>query len=497
MKSVEHEIAASYKTDPIKFCTKILGIRMHQKAAEILESVRDNQNTSVLGCFSSSKTFMSAAITNWWLTTHYKSIVITTAPTNRQVRDLLWKDIRSQREGAKFPLGGKHNLQRVDYGAGWFGLGFTSNDYNEAAFQGFHAKGGVLFIIDEASGVKQDIWDARHKIVVSPEDRFLAIGNSTDNLLCPFIKSFQDKNFNKIHISAYNTPNVELDRQVIKGMVTKEWVEDKKQLWSKERGLYHLFRMYVLAEIVDDLSESNTLIPVSWFREAVERWREGKGKTGIKTVGCDIGFKQDASVFAKADGMYIEELEEYHSLDTSEAEGRIHIFSNQGYRAAVDGIGVGAGVIHRCIEEGLDIIEVIGSSGTTATDSTGLIHFPNERSARYWALREAFDPNPLTNPNPISVPDDNELMEDLCGLTWKPIAGGKIQIEKKDDVVKRLGRSPNKGDAVSMLMTARDAGVVTATLKNQQPSFAKTNNGHRTNKRFSDLVPRGQFNKRH
>lgn len=496
MKSADHEAAARLKNDPVLFCSKVLGLQMHDKFAEICESVRDNQKTNVLGCYSSSKTFGSAALCNWWSSTRYQSVFITTAPTNRQVRDLLWKDIRTQRENAErngYPLGGIANLQRVDFGAGWYGLGFATNDYNEASFQGFHAKGGVLFVIDEASGISQQVWDAQDKIIISPEDRLLVIGNSSDNLMSPFIKSFKDSRFNKIHISAYDTPNVQQEKQVIKGMVTVEWVNDKKQVWSKERGLHHLFRMYVLAEIVDDLSESNTLIPVSWFQAAVERWRDGKGKTGIKSVGCDIGFKQDASAFAKADGMFVEEIEEYRNLDTAEAEGRIHIFHNQGYRPAVDGIGIGAGVVHRCIEEGLNIIEVIGSAATTATDSTGLIRFPNERSARYWALREAFDPNPLTNPDPISIPDDNELMEDLCGLTWKPIAGGKIQIEPKTEVVKRLGRSPNKGDAVSMLMTARDAGVATATII-KPTEISPLLNGHNKppQRRFSDLVPRGK-----
>jgi hypothetical protein len=70
----------------------------------------------------------------------------------------------------------------------------------------------------------------------------------------------------------------------------------------------------------------------------------------------------------------------------------------------------------------------------------------NLRAAAYWRLREALDP---VNGSTIALPPDAELLADLCAPTWHLDRGsGKVQIEDKDEVKKRLGRSPDCADAV-------------------------------------------------
>lgn len=77
-------------------------------------------------------------------------------------------------------------------------------------------------------------------------------------------------------------------------------------------------------------------------------------------------------------------------------------------------------------------------------------HVPCRRAEMYWLLREALDP---TNPDPIALPNDQELLGDLTAVRYKVVTLGQstaLQMRSKDEVREALGRSPDKGDAVAM-----------------------------------------------
>jgi len=86
------------------------------------------------------------------------------------------------------------------------------------------------------------------------------------------------------------------------------------------------------------------------------------------------------------------------------------------------------------------------AEGTTTRDKSGQLGFVNKRAEFYWRMREALNPADGEN---LALPPDRELRADLCAPKWKLAARG-IQIESKDDIVKRLGRSTDCGDAVVM-----------------------------------------------
>jgi len=116
----------------------------------------------------------------------------------------------------------------------------------------------------------------------------------------------------------------------------------------------------------------------------------------------------------------------------------------------VDVIGVGASGYDSLAYyelEGRKYLNVVGvnfSGGTTARDRSGLLAMRNVRAECYWGLREALDP---VKGDDLALPDDPELMADLCAPRWSLTAGG-VLVESKEDIVKRLGRSPDCGDAV-------------------------------------------------
>src|SRR5581483_571785 len=137
-------------------------------------------------------------------------------------------------------------------GNDWFALGLSTNE--PSRFQGFHAT-HILLIVDEASGVPQNIFDASEGIVSSQGARILYIGKPTD-IEGEFYKSFKLPHTNKIHISAFDTPNftqfgitledIRTDawRQKITSdlpapyLITPEWVYDKYLRWGETSPMW-------------------------------------------------------------------------------------------------------------------------------------------------------------------------------------------------------------------------------------------------------------------
>jgi hypothetical protein len=98
-----------------------------------------------------------------------------------------------------------------------------------------------------------------------------------------------------------------------------------------------------------------------------------------------------------------------------------------------------------------NLINAIGYMGVKKTKERTAdrqLGFFNVRSAAYWKLREALDPS-QPGGSPIALPPSAVLVSDLCTPLYE-IGTNGIKIESKEDVVARLGRSPDEGDAVVM-----------------------------------------------
>jgi len=117
-------------------------------------------------------------------------------------------------------------------------------------------------------------------------------------------------------------------------------------------------------------------------------------------------------------------------------------------KASIDVIGIGAGVYDRCRENKeilnrLDrVISFNASEKNDLRDSSGELGFINMRSAAWWCVRE------LLQTDEIDLPPDDELTGELTAPKWKVQSAGKIQVESKDDIKKRIGRSTNYADTV-------------------------------------------------
>src|SRR6185437_5098724 len=128
----------------------------------------------------------------------------------------------------------------------------------------------------------------------------------------------------------------------------------------------------------------------------------------------------------------------------------------------VDVIGVGAGVVDRLRELKIAVSAFNASESTTRKDRSGELGFTNVRSAAWWNLRELLDP--AYGPS-LALPPDDLLAGDLTAPHWRVTSSGSIQVEVKDETRKRLGRSPDSGDAVMQAVwVAEDPGNAAAWI---------------------------------
>ncbi|RKY33849.1 MAG: hypothetical protein DRP78_07155, partial [Candidatus Omnitrophota bacterium] len=118
-----------YRNDPVGFFTDCLDVEpkhIWSKMTEVLLSVRDNRKTAVKAGHSVSKSYSSGRLVLWFLYCFYPSTVITSAPSNTQVEEILWREIRDAHSKAKIPLGGNLTHTKLELAEKWFAYGFST-----------------------------------------------------------------------------------------------------------------------------------------------------------------------------------------------------------------------------------------------------------------------------------------------------------------------------------------------------------------------------------
>jgi hypothetical protein len=191
------------------------------------------------------------------------------------------------------------------------------------------------------------------------------------------------------------------------------------------------------------------VIPTSWVEQAMRRWHPEQKPEGPATAsGLDVARGGSAkTVLAQRWSNWFAPLQRYPGKDTPDGqEGRrivLEALRNGGY-CNIDVLGPGASVVDLCREVDADVVPVDFGRGVKHRDRTNLLKFVNVRAFAYWSFREALDPE---KGDGIMLPPDNELKADLCAAHYSLRVNG-IQVEPKDDIIGRLGRSPDAGDAV-------------------------------------------------
>ncbi len=438
------------REDPVWWARNVLGVDPWPVQQQILEAVRDHPEVAVKSCHGAGKSWIAAVVVLWFLYNHKPSIVITTAPTDRQVRGILWKEIGKLQTQSKWPLGGKLLQQELKLSRDWWAIGFTAADYDPDRFQGYHEV-NVLVVIDEAAGVSKQIYEAVDGVLSSTNSHRLEIGNPTD-IMSEFGNSFKNQGPHKISISAFDTPNLSTfgitQEDIEQGMweekitgelpfpslTTPQWVARQFNKRSKDSPFY---QARVLAQFPK--AGKDALIPLSWIESAQQRELE---IASPHELGVDVGRGGDPNVIGERRGPVFRIIGRMHSGDTMETTGWVvqTLRETGATSAKVDVIGIGAGVVDRGAELGEPFIAANAGAGSTDKE-----RYLNARAEWFWGLRERFQEGDVD-----IDPDDEDLAEQLASMKWKPDSRGRVVIEPKEEMKKRLGRSPDDADAMAI-----------------------------------------------
>lgn len=452
-----------YTTDPVAWTREKRGAHLWSKQREIIESVRDHRYTAVHAAHGLGKSWTAATAIAWWADTHpsESSFVVWTAPTYPQVAAVVGRELSQAIEDAGLTDIRLMGDQRLVVGERLIGYGRKPADHNMAAFQGIHAE-HVLVVLDEACGIPRQLWDAADALATNEHARVLAIGNPDDASshfaeVCDPARAAH-RGWNVIHVDAFDSPNLTgevVPEAMSRALISRTWVEERKARWGEKSAIYQAKVRGVFAPDAE-----NAIVPLALVRRAqqIEATDPEPGKPLGAVLGCDIARGNsddtDANTILSVERgrasivAHFREPDLMRTADMIDAEARK---LGPLTRIVVDGDGLGAGVVDALRQKGHDIVEFRGAQ--KARDPR---RFRNRRAEAWWGLRE------LLQDDAIALPSDDgqgeNLARDVSVVQRVVDSSGRTGAEGKDDIRKRLGRSPDLGDALMMAASVQPDG---------------------------------------
>jgi hypothetical protein len=331
---------------------------------------------------------------------------------------------------------GRIMTNRIDVGPQHYAIGFTTKDTGQMVgkFQGFHAP-RVFVIVSEAQAVEDAIYEQIDAILTGDIGMMIQIGNPL-RATGRFANDIKNKDRNiVIKLSCLDNPNYIEKRSVIPGLASYEWVEDKRLRWGEGDPRW---ASRVLGEIphssIDNVFSLDLLEKSKDYRTKETRVYRG--------TAVDVGrFGDDETVIYGGTNGQIERTDAYTGLSTTATASRSLIVNGavRGNFIIVDGDGVGGGTIDTLRDmrlEGVDVVE-IHSAGKADDDQ-----FENLRAEMWFKAKVRAEEGNAAIPG-----NDTALIEELGEVRFFFNKRGKIQIEPKEDIKERLGRSCNRADA--------------------------------------------------
>lgn len=439
------ERAERYAGDPAGWVRDRLGYAPWSKQTEILESLRDNRRTAVRSGHGVGKSFTAAMAASWWLDTHEPgtAFLVSTAPTFAQVRAILWRYIRRMHKAGN--LAGRVNQTEWLIDEQLVGFGRKPADHDESAFQGIHEQ-YVLVLVDEACGVPEQLWIAADALTTNADCRLLAIGNP-DNPASHFRKvCTPGSGWHTIRISAFDSPNLTgeaVHPLAAKALVSRDWVEEKRREWGEENPLY-------MSKVLGEFSEDSEWQVVRQSDVAACRIPPERPRPAVDLVpvelGVDVGGGGDETVIRERRGVAAGREWRAHT-DRPERIAPLILNAIRETGATtvkIDSIGVGFGVIGELRNtrgHGANIVAV--NVAEAASDPK---KFVNLRAELWWEIGRGLSE---TGGWDLSGMDNADAtIAQLLEPQWDVDPKGRIRVEPKDDIIKRLGRSPDQADAL-------------------------------------------------
>jgi len=444
---------ACYRNSPDRFVLECFewgegeGPTLYQR--EILREIVERRRVAVRSPHGSGKTALAAWIVLWFALTRdasgtgdWKAVI--TASAWRQLSHYLAPEIHKWSRRLRWdklgrgPFDERTELLQLMLTL-QHGQAFCAASDKPDLIEGAHAD-RLLYVFDEAKAIPPDTWDAAEGALASGDCYALAISTPGEPQ-----GRFYEIHARKPGLEDWWVRHVTLEECIAAGRVLPEWADQRRAQWGEGSAVY---QNRVLGQFAS--SEEDGIIPLAWVVAANERWEvlnDTDDWGELTCVGVDVARGgEDRTVLAMRHGDAIQDLRRFPRQDTMQTTGEAvsAIAGTEAY-AIVDVIGIGAGVVDRMREQGANVQSFNAGEHTDWQDVSQTLQFANLRSAAWWSLRELLDP---AQGHSIALPPDDMLMGDLTAPHWRMSSGGKIVLESKDDIRRRIGRSTDDGDAV-------------------------------------------------
>jgi hypothetical protein len=476
----------------LDFIHEVIRMRTWAGQRHIVNSLLEHRRVSIRGSRKTSKTHTAAAVVLSFMQTA-PTICLTTAPSNVQVKTLLWGKVNSMFTGSIIPMRGKIGQKNLWIGPEHYAIGFATNTSDR--MQGFHAGVEVpanpdadpesdpaeqeeldperaigeiviaqkrksnatrlLFVIDEAAGVPQFIFDALRGSMLGDNVFTLMQANPTISINEPhdFARShLPGSRYHRVKLAAKEaTDPVDCDASFI----TPSWLVDWRELEAEYPEDDPLHKPMVLGQFLEG-DTSGRVLTYALLSEAAASTDD----TLLIPRGPHIGFDTawtgaDLNVAALwVDSVKVSEAE-WRSQDTIATWEKLRVLRDHWavqigreipwHNVHIDNAPVAAGVIDTAARAGcmLDRVGFGDSPSNAWRDLVGDVRFKNRRAEMYWVLRELIRRKAARLPKKWS-----RSWEELTATTYS-IAPGTMDvlIEPKDKIRERMGRSPDHADA--------------------------------------------------
>lgn len=435
-----------FRDDPEGFVHIVLRRFPWSKQRAQLRSVRDHRRTAVHAAHDTGKTKTASWCACWWISVHPlgEAKVVSTAPTGFQVKGLLWQELNVEHERGGLP--GRMLLTEWWEGSKLLGFGRKPSDYNEAAFQGVHER-YVLVVVDEAAGIAPTLWTGVEGLLTNDDARVLAIGNP-DDATSTFAQLCDDPTWRAIHVDGFDSPNF-TDEPVPDDLrhylLGRQWVEERRLSWTEDSPLWT-----ARVRGLFPTNAADRTVPLSWVIACQDPEREWAPDQLLPVeLGVDVGGGGDRTVVYERRGARAGRMWEAFTPEPEQAAEKVMeaVRACQPKRIKFDSIGVGWGIYgyvrHMLAQAGLSdavaCVPVNVSEKATEPET-----YYRKRDELWWNMRKLTEERAVD----LSAIDDvtrGELTAPKYGTKL-----GKIVVESKDDLRKRIDKSPDRADALNL-----------------------------------------------
>jgi hypothetical protein len=448
--------------DPVAYVREELDEWVWSRSADIMRAVVRNRHVAVKAAHDVSKSWTASRLAVWWEAAHPPgtSFVVTSAPSETQVKAILWREIgRAHRRGnrpgritldGRWYVGPRGAEELIGYGRKPQDL--IDKEQAMQAFSGIHAE-YVLVILDEAMGIPTWLWDAAESLTTNDASRILAIGNP-DSPAGRFEEVCRPgSGWHVEKISVFDSPNFtgepvpELLNRVL---VSRQWEEERRERWGTDNPLY---QSKVLAEF-PDTSDEHVITP-ALVRAAQERDLPG---TEAGTYGLDVArFGADSSTLYRDRGGVLRQIATWRKQDTHTTRKAVEraVAKTPEVPIVVDADGLGAAVFDEMRAAGMPVAPF-----TMTTPVQSPRRFANRRSEMWWSFREEMEEGLID-----LDPDDEDLAAQLQQPKWTMDARGRIRVETKEEMAKRGLPSPDKADSCIMARFGGPSQVLRTAMR--------------------------------